>query len=170
MVLRSWTRPVLVSSLPSTDVDIAFFVEGEVGSGERAVLASTHVPAGNMRRDALSNQPTEELAGAIGRISSQTVRFKSQSFLGSHDHCLCRRDFVIGAGGSSFHIDDYGVLNVDQIIEPITELHALVGLRRPGRARLDRRYHLPQLASGVPIVLSAPAEGHDTPPVLARWP
>src|SRR5216684_5402217 len=76
-----------------------------------------------MRRDALSNQPTEELAGAIGRISSQMVRFKSQSFLGSRDHCLRRRDFVIGAGGSSLHIDDHGVLNVDQIIEPITELH-----------------------------------------------
>src|SRR5713226_7725359 len=112
-----------------TDVDIAFFVEGEVGSGERAVLAGTHVPDGDMRRDALSNQPAEELTGAICRISSETVRFKSQSFLGSHDHCLCRRDFVIGAGGSGFHIDDYGVLNVDQIIEPVAKLNALVGLR-----------------------------------------
>src|SRR6266567_4434234 len=104
-----------------------------------------------MRRDALSNQPTEELTGAICRISSETVRFKSQSFLGSGDHCLRRRDFVIGASGSSLHIDDHGVLNVDQIIEPIAELHALVSLRRPGRARIDRRDHLRQLAVGVPI-------------------
>src|SRR6266487_613700 len=99
-----------------------------------------------MRRDALSNQPTEELTRAICRISSETVRFKSQSFLGSGDHCLRRRDFVIGASGSSLHIDDHGVLNVDQIIEPIAELHALVSLRRPGRARIDRRDHLRQLA------------------------
>src|SRR5216684_4133743 len=170
MVLPSWTRPVLVSSLPSTDVDIAFFVEGEVGSGERAVLASALVPDRDMRRDALSNQPTEELTGAIGRISSETVRFKSQSFLGSRDHRLRRRDFVIGAGGSSLHIDDHGVLNVDQIIEPITELHALVGLRRPGRARIDRRDHLRQLAIGVPIFVIERREELDNRAGLTLWP
>ena len=98
------------------------------------------------------------------------MRFKSQSFLGSHDHCLRRRDFVIGAGGSGFHIDDYGVLNVDQIIEPIAKLNALVGLRRPGRARIDRRDHLRQLAIGVPIFVIERREELDNRAGLTLWP
>src|SRR6266566_2641673 len=103
-------------------------------------------------------------------ISSETVRFKSQSFLGSRDHCLCRRDFVIGTGGSSLHIHDYRVLDIDQIIEPIAELHALVGLRRPGRARIDRRDHLRQLAIGVPIFVIERREELDNRAGLTLWP
>jgi hypothetical protein len=54
-----------------TDVDVAFLVEREVGAREGAVVASTLVPNGNVRRDARSNHPTEELAGAIRRVSGE---------------------------------------------------------------------------------------------------
>src|SRR5262249_28408744 len=84
-----------------TDVDVALLVEREVGTRECAVLASTLVPNGNVRRDALFNEPAEDLTGAICCVSGKTVRFKSQSFLGSCNHGLRRRDFVIGASGRS---------------------------------------------------------------------
>src|SRR6266536_4585561 len=139
MVLPSWTRPVLVRSLPSGQMWTLRSLSNVKSAREnvpssRTLMSQTGI-CGVMPFPI--SQP-RNFTGAICRISSETVRFKSQSFLGSHDHCLCRRDFVIGAGGSGFHIDDHGVLNVDQIIEPVAELNALVGLRRPGRARIDR--------------------------------
>ena len=55
--------------------------------------------------------------------------------------------------GVGLDIDDDRVLDVDQVIEPVAELHALVGLRRPGRARIDRRDHLRRLAIGIGVLI-----------------
>jgi hypothetical protein len=44
-----------------------------------------------------------------------------------------RRDLVIGARGRRLDIDNDGVLDIDQIVEAITEQYALIGLGSPGR-------------------------------------
>src|SRR4029450_5713484 len=67
----------------------------------------------------------------VGR-SSDPFGLKSQSFISPLDHRFRRRDPVVGPGGGGFHIDDHCVLDVDQVIEAIAELHPLVGLCCPG--------------------------------------
>jgi hypothetical protein len=67
-------------------------------------------------------------------------------------------------GQSGLHIDDDRALDVDQIIEPITELNALVGFGGLGRARVYRRDRLWQLAIrvGIFVVKSAEKLGNRT--------
>src|SRR4029453_14440117 len=43
-------------------------------------------------------------------------------------------------------IDNDGVLDVDEVVQPVAELHTLVGLGRPCRLRVRRRDHLGRLA------------------------
>src|SRR5262245_24635501 len=68
-------------------------------------------------------------------------------------HRLCRSDLVISTGRRSLYVDDNRVLDVDEIIEPIAKLDALVGLRGPGRARVHRRDHPWRLAIGVSVFI-----------------
>ena len=55
------------------DVDVSLLIECEVGAREGAVISLAHIPNGNMWLDASSDQPTEELASAVGRISGETL-------------------------------------------------------------------------------------------------
>jgi hypothetical protein len=57
-----------------------------------------------------------------------------------------RSDLVISASRRGLHVDDDRVIDIYEIIEPVPELHALVGFRSPGRARVPRRDHLGWLA------------------------
>src|SRR6266566_2667294 len=66
--------------------------------------------------------------------------------LSPFNHRLRGSHLVISAGWRSLYVDDNRVLDVDQIIEPIAKLDALVSLRGPGRARIHRRDHLCRLA------------------------
>ena len=66
--------------------------------------------------------------------------------LGTLDHGFGRGHLVVGTGRSSLHIDDDRVFDVDQIIEPVPELNALVSFGGPGRARVYRRDRFWQLA------------------------
>ena len=79
--------------------------------------------------------------------------FRARRCFGSIDHRLGGFDLVIGARGGRLDIDDHCILDIDQVVEPIAELHALVGLRRPGRARIHRRDHLRWLAIGIGIFI-----------------
>ena len=54
--------------------------------------------------------------------------------LGAIEHGLGRRDLIIGARRRWLYVDYDRVRDVDEIIEPVAELHSLVGLGRPGRA------------------------------------
>jgi hypothetical protein len=96
-----------------------------------AVIPLAHVPDRDMRRDTATDEPTEELAGAIGGISSEPFGLKSQSFISPLDHSFRRRDLIVGSGRGGLHIDDHCVIDVDQVIEPIAKLDALVGSSRP---------------------------------------
>src|SRR5215467_14251758 len=83
-----------------------------------------------------TNQPTEELAGAVGCISGETLRLEPHSLLGPLDHCPGGGDLVVGSRRRGLDIHNDGVLDVDQIVEPVAELHALICFRGPCRARV----------------------------------
>jgi hypothetical protein len=81
-------------------------------------------------------------------IGRKSVGLQSQYLFGSLDHHPGRGHLVVGAG-RRLHVDDDRILDVDQVVEPVAELNALVGFGGPGRARVHRRDHLRQLAIGV---------------------
>src|SRR5215472_1932951 len=56
------------------DIDVALPVKCEVAAGEGAILTGALVPHRDLRRDAGTNQPAEELAGAVGCICGETLR------------------------------------------------------------------------------------------------
>src|SRR4029077_3755460 len=60
----------------------------------------------------------------------------------------CGLDLVVSARGRWFNVDNDGMLKVDEVVEPIPELHALVGFGRPRRGRIGRRDDLRRLAIG----------------------
>ena len=95
----------------------------------------------------------EELASAIRRVCGQPFGLEPQSLVRPFDHRLCGSHLIISAGWRSLYVDDNRVLDVDEIIEPIAKLNALVGLRGPGRARVHRRDHLWRLAVGVSVFI-----------------
>src|SRR5215468_7906738 len=95
-----------------------------------------------------ANQPAEETARSISGVGSKPLRLQTKATFGSIEHCLCGLDLVIGARGRWFDVDNDCVLDVDEIVEPIPELHALVGFRRPRRGRIGGRDHLRRLAIG----------------------
>ena len=95
------------------DVDISPFVECEVGARQRAVISLAHVPNRDVRLDVGCDQPTEELAGAVGRIGGQTIGVQAQFPFGPLDHCLRRSNLIIGSGRSGLHIDDDRVLDIN---------------------------------------------------------
>jgi len=111
-----------------------------------------------MRRDACLDQPAEELAGAIGRVGQKPFGLQALRLLGTLDHGFGRGHFVVGTGRSGLHIDDDRVFDVDQIIEPVPELNALVSFGGPGRARVYRRDRFWQLAIRVGIFVIKSAE------------
>jgi hypothetical protein len=128
-------RPLVVNQFARwADIDVVFPVEGEVPTGEGSVRTLGLVPHGDVRRDLLLlHEPAEEAADPVGCIGCQPLRLQAQVAFGAVDHGLGRLDLVIGACRRRFHVDDDGFVDVDQIVEPVAELHALVGLGRPGR-------------------------------------
>src|SRR5262245_20404909 len=99
-----------------------------------------------MRCDAASNNPMEEFASPVRCVSGEAFGLEPQSLVRPLDHRLCRSDLVISTGRRGLHVNDNRVLDIDQVIEPVAELDALVGFRGPGRARVHWRDHLWRLA------------------------
>src|SRR5437763_571048 len=142
MVLPSCTRPVVVSNLPLGQIYTLRSLSNVKSAREK--LPSSRwlmCQTGICGVIPLPMSQLRNLPVPIGGISSDPFGLKSQSFISPLDHSFRRRNLVVGSGGGGFHIDDHCVLDVDQVIEPIAELHALVGLRRPSRAWIHRRDH-----------------------------
>ena len=116
------------------DVVAASLVPVEVRAREGAVVAVALVAHRDVRRDLLVlDQPTKEPARAVGGVRCKPLRLEIEALLGPVDHGLGCLDLVVGPGRRRLYVDDDRVLNIDQIVEPVAELHALVGLGRPGR-------------------------------------
>src|SRR5580704_12509891 len=136
---------------------------------EGPVVSLALVPHRNLRRDTRADEPAEELARSVRRVGREPVGLQTQRLFGALDHGLGRSHFVVGAGRSGLHIDDYRVRDVDQVIEPVAELDALVGFRGPSGARVHRRDHLRRLAIGVGIFgIEGPEELGDRPYLAFR--
>src|SRR5476651_33664 len=137
-----------------TSVDVLLLVEREVGSAERAVIACALIPDRDVWRDFLADDPGKELPRSIGRVCGKALRLYAECLLRALKHWPGCRDLVVGAcrGGLNVNDDSAGP-EIDQVIEPVAELHALVGLRRPGRTWVHRRDHLWRLAIGIGVFI-----------------
>src|SRR4030088_1234291 len=108
-----------------------------------AVLPIALLPHRDVRDDFLFlDQPAEELARPIGRVRGEPPRPQAEALFCSIQHRLCRGNFIVGARRRCLDIYDYCILDVDEVVQPISELHALVGLGCPCRLRVRRRDHL----------------------------
>src|SRR5580704_2731270 len=88
---------------------------------EGPVVSLALVPHRYLRRDTRADEPAEELARPVRRVGREPVGLQTQRLFGALDHGLGRSHFVVGAGRSGLHIDDYRVRDVDQVIEPVAE-------------------------------------------------
>jgi len=129
-----------------TRVDVLLFVECEVGSAECTVIACSLVPDRDVGGDTGVNHEAEKLARPIRGIRHQAIGLETKRALGTRDHHLGALHLVIRARRCRFDIDNDGVLDIDQVVQPISELHALVGLCGPGRGRVGERNNLRWLA------------------------
>src|SRR6202040_926530 len=116
------------------DVGPALPVPVEVRTGEDAVLPITHLPYRDVRDNFLPlDQPAEELARPVGRVRGEPPWFQIKALFCSIQHGLCRGNFIIGASRRRLDIHDHGILDIDEVVQPVSELYALVGLGCPGR-------------------------------------
>src|ERR1700720_2282208 len=119
----------------------------EVRTGEDAVLPITHLPYRDVRDNFLPlDQPAEELARPVGGVRGEPPWFQIKALFCSIQHGLCRGNFIIGASRRRLDIHDHGILDIDEVVQPVSELYALVGLGCPGRLGIRRRDHLGWLA------------------------
>jgi hypothetical protein len=94
----------------------------------------------------LLDQPAEELARPIGGVRGKAPCFQIEALFCSIQHRLCRGNLIVGASRRRLDIHDHGILDIDEVVQPISELHALVGLGCPCRLGIRRRDHLGRLA------------------------
>jgi hypothetical protein len=128
-------------------------IEDEVAARERAAVGIEPLPHRNVRRDTGTDEPVKELARSLNCIGRQPIWLQIKAFFGAFDHHLGGRDLVIGARWRRLDIDNHCVLDVDQIVQPVAELDALVRLRRPGRVAIGWRDHLRNRAIRIGIVI-----------------
>ena len=127
----------IIDAIATPDINGELSVEGEIEAGERSVIALALVPDRNIGRDLLLlDQPAEKAANPIGRIGHEALRLEIEALLRAINHDLGRFDLIVRASGCSLDVDNHCVLDVDQVVEAVAELHALVGLGSPGRRRV----------------------------------
>ena len=94
----------------------------------------------NLRTKFLTVPPLDEvLGGAVGRVRRQPLRPQAKALLRPLDHPLLRRHLGLADRGGRFHIDDDGVLQVDQVVGAIGEEGEPAVCSRPTRGRVGMR-------------------------------
>ena len=66
-------------------------------------------------------------------VRGEPPRPQIEALFYSIQHRLCRGNFIVGASRRCLDIYDYCILDVDEVVQPVSELYALVGLGCPGR-------------------------------------
>ena len=87
---------------------------------------------------AFVQEPGQQPAGPIGRITCKPARLQTECLFGSFEHRMGCRDLVVGARRRRFYVEDDGMPSIDQIVEAIAELNAFVCFRGPGGTRVRR--------------------------------
>src|SRR5713101_907010 len=121
---RSRSRPEKLTL--RADVEVALPIERKVGARQDALFPLAHVPNRDVRRDAAADNPMEKFASAICRVSGEPFGLEPKSLVSPLDHRLCCSDLVISAGRRGLYVDNDRVLDIDQVIERVAELDALV--------------------------------------------
>jgi hypothetical protein len=125
------------------DVAVAFVVIGKVVAREGAVGALGFVEHRNVRLDiTLMHQPGKVLSRTVGGVSRQPLRAQAEALLRPVDHPLLRPHLGLADRGRRFHIDDDGVLQVDQVVRAVGEEGEPAFRTRPARGRVGRRDEL----------------------------
>ena len=137
---------------------ILLFVEGEVAAREGSIIPFSLLLDRDVRGDAGTNEPSKELTSSVGCVRQEAFGLQAEPSVGALDHRPSGLDLVVRARRCRLDVDDHRVLDVDQVIEPVAELHALVGLRCPGRTRVGRRDHLRWCAIGIGIFIAEACE------------
>ncbi len=106
------------------------------GDRSRRDQPSAPEPGGGIAR---VNQPVRQLCGSIGDIAGNVVGRQSEAVPASVQHGPGGLDFLGDARRCRFHIDDYRVLHVDEIVETVTEHHLVSPPRGPGGGGIGRR-------------------------------
>jgi hypothetical protein len=95
-----------------------------------------------------SNLPVPYAVSAASRSGRQI-----EPLFGTLDHSLGSRHLIVCTCRGRLDVDDHCVLDVDQIVQPVAELHALVRFRCPSRAGIGWRNHLWRFAIRVEILI-----------------
>jgi hypothetical protein len=89
-----------------------------------------------MRGDLAVVEPSQHVAGPIGRIGCQTFRLQVKGILRPVHHGPCRTDLGLTDRPAGLDIDDDGIVCVDQIVDRIGEDRRPVHCRRPLACRI----------------------------------
>jgi len=82
-------------------------IPAKVRTREPAIVAVALVAHGDMRLDLLVfDEPTQELARALGGVGREPLWLEIETPLGAIDHRLGSFDLAIGACGRCFDVDD----------------------------------------------------------------
>jgi hypothetical protein len=108
-----------------TNVDAPPPIPAKVIARESAVGALTGVTNWDVRHDPAADQPAEETASSVRGVGRKPFRLQIEAPLGAIEHGLCRFNLVIGTRWRGLDIDNDGILDIDQVVDPIAELHPL---------------------------------------------
>src|ERR1700730_9541252 len=96
-----------------TEIDVALGVVGEIGAREHAVSSLVPLPYGNMRCNALVQEPGKHPTGSIGCIGGEPFRLHAECLLSPIEHGSGCGHLVIGASWRCLDVDDHCVLDVE---------------------------------------------------------
>src|SRR5262249_45384472 len=95
-------RPEKLTLRP--DVDVTLPIEGKVGTRQDALFPLAHVPNRDVRCDAGTDHPIEELASAVRRVRGEPFGLEPQSLLSPFNHRLRGSHLVISTSWRSLHV------------------------------------------------------------------
>src|ERR1700690_713555 len=135
------------------DVNVAFFVEGEVFAAEGPVLSLRLVIGRDVRRYlGPVDQPVEVGTRTVAGIASKPFGLETEALLRSLNHGLCRTDLGLANGPRGLDINDDAELHVDEIVVGVSEeCRSLVRSGPLGRRigwRDELRHHVARPSPG----------------------
>jgi hypothetical protein len=129
-------------------VNVLVGIEGKISARERPIFTSRFVEDRDVRCDFLPFvQPMQQSGCAVGSVCRQAVGLDAELFLRSDDHCFGRSNLRLTDGACRLNINDYGTLDVDQVVVRIGKEGVALDPSRPLTLLLIERF-LPNLSSG----------------------
>ena len=93
------------------------------------------------------DQPLQHLARTIRRVAGQPLRVELEALVCPFDHGLGCLDLRLTDGRRSFHLDDDGVIEIDQVVGRVGEEGLPTVGAGPARRRISRRDEFTSVAA-----------------------